>query len=53
MKTMRYYELRNRKTGEEFTAYGHTFKEACANANHNYRDVHLVYTTPVLDSYED
>lgn len=53
MKTMRYYELRNRKTNECFTSTGKTFKEACANAQHNYRDVHLVYSAPVLDNYED
>lgn len=53
MKTMRYYELRNRKTNECFTSTGKTFKEACANAGHNYKDVHLVYSTPVLDNYED
>ena len=50
---MKYYELKNRKTNECFTSTGKTFKEACTNAGHNYRDVHLVYSTPVLDSYED
>ena len=50
---MKYYELKNRKTNEEFTSYGRTFKEACQNAGHNYREVHLVYSTPVLDTYED
>ena len=48
-KAMRYYELRNRKTNECFTSTGKTFKEACANAGHNYRDVHLVYSAPIME----
>ena len=50
---MKYYELKNRKTNEEFTAYGKTFKEACQSAGHDYREVHLVYSTPVLSTCED
>lgn len=48
-KPMRYYELRNRKTNECFTSTGHTFKEACQKAGHNYRDVHLVYSAPIME----
>ena len=48
-KTMRYYELRNRKTGECFTSIGKNFKEACINTGHNYRDVHLVYSAPIME----
>ena len=50
---MKYYELKNKKTNEQFTAYGKTFKDACNNAGHNYREVHLVYCTPVLSDYEN
>ena len=50
---MKYYELKNKKTNEQFTAYGNNFKEACKNAGHNHREVRVVYSTPVLDSYED
>lgn len=49
MKTMRYYELKNRKTNECFTSTGYTFKEACAKAGHNFRNVHLVYSTPIIE----
>ena len=45
---MKYYELRDRKTNECFTATGKNFKEACKNAGHNYRNVHLVYSTPII-----
>lgn len=48
-KTMRYYELRNRKTNECFTSTGYTFKEACQKARHNYREVHLVYSAPIME----
>jgi hypothetical protein len=48
-KTMRYYELRNRKTNECFTSTGYTVKEACQKAGHSYRDVHLVYSAPIME----
>ena len=46
---MKYYELKNRKTNECFTSTGKTFKEACTKAGHNYRDVHLVYSAPIME----
>ena len=46
---MKYYELKNRKTNECFTSTGNTFKEACTKAGHNYREVHLVYCTPIIE----
>ncbi len=48
-KTMKYYELRNRKTNECFTSTGYTVKEACQKAGHNLRDVHLVYSAPIME----
>ena len=48
-KPMRYYELRNRKTNECFTSTGYTVKEACQKAGHNYREVHLVYSAPIME----
>lgn len=48
-KTMRYYELRNRKTNECFTSTDYTVKEACQKAGHNYREVHLVYSAPIME----
>ena len=48
-KTMKYYELRNRKTDECFTSTGYTVKEACQKAGHNHRDVHLVYSAPIME----
>ena len=49
---MKYYELKNKKTNEEFVAYGKNFKDACKNAGHNFREVHLVYCTPVLEGLD-
>lgn len=44
---MKYYELRDRKTNEEFIAYGRNLMEACKNANHKVRNVHVVHCAPI------